>query len=350
MITSIEKINDLKKDIKIIKNACQFIKAGQLVAFPTETVYGLGADGLNEEAIKKIYRAKGRPSDNPIILHVNSKEMLEELVTEVTEEANILIDNFWPGPLTIVLKKSQKVPDIITGGLDSVAVRMPSHPIALEIIKQANTPIAAPSANTSGRPSPTRADHVVEDMDGKISFILDGGETGIGLESTVIDLTQTSPMILRPGGISIEQIRKVLPNVEMDPALSEKNREILIPKSPGQKYRHYAPKAEMVLYIGKRENRIKAIIARADKEKTLEKNIGILTFEENKDQFKGYTTIVMGLEKNKDTIAYGLFDAIRKLDELNVDIILCEGIDEDNIGMAIMDRLGKASGGNKVYV
>ena len=350
MITRIEKITDVKKDISLIIQASQAIKAGELVAFPTETVYGLGADGLNEEAVKKVYLAKGRPSDNPIILHVDSIAMLKRLVVHISKEAYILIHRFWPGPLTIVLKKSNIVPNIITAGLDSVAIRMPSHLVALALIKESNTPIAAPSANTSGRPSPTRAEHVIEDMDGKIAFILDGGETGVGLESTVIDLTEKIPMILRPGGITIEQIREELPNVEIDPALLEKDEKNLIPKSPGQKYRHYAPRAEMIVYIGIRENRIKAILDRASKEKKLERNIGILAFEENREQFKAYTTILMGSEKDKDTIAHGLFDALRKLDELDVDIILCEGIDEENIGMAIMNRLGKASGGNKIYV
>ena len=350
MITRIEKITDVKKNKSLIIQASQAIKAGQLVAFPTETVYGLGADGLNEEAVEKVYLAKGRPSDNPIILHVDSIAMLKRLVVDISKEAYILIHRFWPGPLTIVLKKSKIVPNIITAGLDSVAIRMPSHPVALALIKEANTPIAAPSANTSGRPSPTRAEHVIEDMDGKIAFILDGGETGVGLESTVIDLTEKIPMILRPGGITIEQIREELPNVEIDPALLEKDEKNLIPKSPGQKYRHYAPRAEMIVYIGIRENRIKAILDRANKEKKLERNIGILAFEENREQFKGYTTILMGSEKDKNTIAHGLFDALRKLDELDVDIILCEGIDEENIGMAIMNRLGKASGGNKIYV
>ncbi len=350
MITRIEKITDVKKDIDLIIQASQAIKEGELVAFPTETVYGLGADGLNEEAVKKVYRAKGRPSDNPIILHVDSITMLERLVTEISKEAYILIQSFWPGPLTIVLKKSKLVPQIITAGLDSVAVRMPSHPLALALIKESNTPIAAPSANTSGRPSPPRAEHVIEDMDGKISFILDGGETGVGLESTVIDLTGKIPMILRPGGITIEQIREELANVEIDPALFRKDGKILIPKSPGQKYRHYSPKAEMVLYIGKRENRVKEILDRAIKEKELSRNVGILAFDENKKHFKDYTTILMGSEKDKDKIAHGLFHALRKLDKLDVDIILCEGIDEENIGMAIMNRLEKASGGNKVYV
>lgn len=350
MITRVEKITDVDNNIELIKEAGQVIRSGGLVAFPTETVYGLGADGLNEEAVKKIYLAKGRPSDNPIILHVDSIDMLKKLVVEISNEAYILIDKFWPGPLTLVFKKSNIVPKIITGGLDSVAIRMPSHPVALALIKESKTPIAAPSANTSGRPSPTRAGHVIEDMGGKIGFILDGGQTGVGLESTVIDISESIPMILRPGGITLEQIREELPNVIMDPALLEKEDTILIPKSPGQKYRHYAPKSEMIVYIGKKENRIKEILKKAGNEQALGKRVGILGFEENKEYFKGFITIVMGSEGDKDTIAHGLFHALRKLDQLDVDIILCEGIDEDNIGMAIMNRLEKASGGNKVYV
>lgn len=350
MLTRIDKITDVENDIKLIKDAAEAIRAGELVAFPTETVYGLGADGLNAEAVKRIYLAKGRPSDNPIILHIDSVEMLEKLVVGISKEAYILIDRFWPGPLTVVLKKSHIVPEIITAGLDSVAIRMPSHPIALALIKESDTPIAAPSANTSGKPSPTRAEHVIEDMKGKITSILDGGETGVGLESTVIDLTGRKPTILRPGGITIEEIREELPNVEIDPALVANDEKILIPKSPGQKYRHYAPRAEMFVYIGKREDRLQAILSRARQEKALSKRVGILAFGENKDYFREFITIAMGFEKDKETIARGLFHALRRLDELNVDIILCESTDEDNIGMAIMNRLEKASGGNKIYL
>lgn len=350
MKTQVKKIRDLNIDIGIIKEAGHIIKGGDLVAFPTETVYGLGADGLNEEAVKKIYLAKGRPSDNPLILHIDSISMLERLVKEVTEEAKLLIEAFWPGPLTIVLKKNSLVPSIISAGLDSVAIRMPNNPIALALIKETNTPIAAPSANTSGRPSPTRPDHVLEDMVDKIPLIIDGGETGVGLESTVIDLSENTPLILRPGGVTIEEIKKILPNVRLDPGLVENDKLNLIPKSPGQKYRHYAPKAQMVLYVGKREDRLDAIVKRAEKESAKGKKVGILGFEENKDSFKDFPHLILGLESDKAKIAHVLFDSLRRLDDLGLDLILCEGLDSDNIGMAIMNRLEKASGGNIVYV
>lgn len=346
METELIKIYDLDGQGKEMERAAALIRAGEVVAFPTETVYGLGADGLSQPAIEKIFKAKGRPQDNPLILHVDSVNMLKRLVHDISEEAYKCMDRFWPGPLTILFRKSDLVPDIITAGLDTVAIRMPSHPIALDLIRRSKTPIAAPSANTSGRPSPTRASHVVQDMEGKIAMIIDGGETGVGLESTVLDLTEDRPMILRPGGVTLEDIRDLLPGVIMDPGLGDK--EDFTPRSPGQKYRHYAPKAEMILFSGDREKVVAEILERAQAERAKGIRVGLLVTEENRDSYPGENVIVMGSVKDKKTIAHGLFHAIRRLDEMEVDLILCESVEEDQIGMAIMNRLLKAAGGNRI--
>lgn len=348
METKLVKIDDLKSQSKDMDMAADLIKMGEIVAFPTETVYGLGADGLNKEAVKKIFKAKGRPQDNPLILHVDSIEMLGKLVVNIPPEAYICTEKFWPGPLTILFKKSDLVPEIITAGLDAVAIRMPSHPIALELIKKAGVPIAAPSANTSGRPSPTRVSHVIEDMSGEIAMIIDGGETGVGLESTVLDLTEKEAMILRPGGITLEELMEVIPNVSIDPGILEVTKDGVIPKSPGQKYRHYAPKASMILFSGDRDKMVQKIIQMARKYEEENKKVGLLVTEENKEEYSFENVVVMGSSKDKKTIAHGLFHAIRRLDQMEVDIILCEAVKEDNIGMAIMNRLLKAAGGNRV--
>lgn len=347
--TRVVEINSNNPEEDLIKEAADFIIKGELVGFPTETVYGLGANGLDEKAIKKIFKAKGRPQDNPLILHVNSIEMLEALVEEISDKAYRCMEKFWPGPLTILFKKSSIVPDSITAGLDTVAIRMPSHKIALELIRLSNKPIAAPSANTSGKPSPTRAEHVIEDMQGKIPFIIDGGETGVGLESTVLDLTDDIPMILRPGGITLEDIIDVLGQCGIDPGL-EDNINNIIPKSPGQKYRHYAPKAQMYVFSGDMDNVNREILNRAIDARSRGQRVGIMTTTENQEKFLDFDVEIMGSSKDIETIAHNLFHLIRKLDEKNVDLILCQGVERDNMGLAIMNRLNKASGGNIIYV
>lgn len=349
METKVVKIDSSNPDIELVKEAARYITGGELVGFPTETVYGLGANGLDENAVRKIFMAKGRPQDNPLILHVNSIEMLRTLVVEIPDKALKLIDAFWPGPLTILFKKNNIVPEVITAGLDTVAIRMPSHKIALELIGASNTPIAAPSANTSGRPSPTRAEHVVEDMNGKIPFIIDGGETGIGLESTVIDLTEDIPMILRPGGITPRDIIEVLGECKIDPGLEETSIDST-PKSPGQKYRHYAPKAKMFVFTGKSEDVNKEMLIRATKAKHEGKKVGIMTTIENVEFFSGFMIEEMGSLDDVDSIAHNLFHLIRKLDEAKVDLILCQGVERDSIGLAVMNRLYKASGGNIIQL
>lgn len=349
METKVVKIDSSNPDIELVKEAARYIIGGELVGFPTETVYGLGANGLDENAVRKIFMAKGRPQDNPLILHVNSIEMLRTLVVEIPDKALKLIDAFWPGPLTILFKKNNIVPEVITAGLDTVAIRMPSHKIALELIGASNTPIAAPSANTSGRPSPTRAEHVIEDMNGKIPFIIDGGETGIGLESTVIDLTEDIPMILRPGGITPRDIIEVLGECKIDPGLEETSIDST-PKSPGQKYRHYAPKAKMFVFTGKSEDVNKEMLIRATKAKHEGKKVGIMTTIENVEFFSGFMIEEMGSLDDVDSIAHNLFHLIRKLDEAKVDLILCQGVERDSIGLAVMNRLYKASGGNIIQL
>ena len=267
---------------EIVNEAGAIIKRGGLVAFPTETVYGLGANGMDEEAAAKIYAAKGRPSDNPLILHISSIDMLEEIVSEVPDNAKILMDKFWPGPMTLVFKKKPAVPYGTTGGLDTVAVRYPSHKVALEIISASGTPIAAPSANTSGRPSPTKASHVIEDMDGKVDMIVDGGEVGIGIESTIIDVTGDVPMILRPGYITKAMVEELIGEVLVDKVVTAKTIEEIggdyKPKAPGMKYRHYAPKAELTMFDGNIEN-VVSEINRLSKDASEEgKKVGIIAF------------------------------------------------------------------------
>lgn len=345
MKTKIIKIDENNIDRVLIKEAANVIKSGGIVAFPTETVYGLGANGLDEQAVKKIYKAKGRPIDNPLILHICRKEELNALVRDIPDIAYDLMDSFWPGPLTMIFKKSDIVPNIISAGLDTVAIRMPDHPIAKELIFESKVPIAAPSANISGKPSPTKGIHVIEDMMGKIEMIIDGGDTGVGLESTVLDLSTKTPTILRPGGITFEELKGLIPNIDQDESITNIEE---IPKSPGQKYRHYAPNADMILYIGDVEKVVDEIKKATDKFIKEGKNVGIMATEETKDEYEEGHILVSGSRFNKETIAHNLFDTLRYFDELNVDIILAEGVSSDNIGMAIMNRMVKAASGKLV--
>ncbi len=349
METRIIKIDENNIDKSLIEEAAKIIREGGLVAFPTETVYGLGANGLYEKAVKKIFLAKGRPQDNPLILHVHSVEQVKDLVEEIPPVAKLCMDKFWPGPLTIIFKKSPKVPEMISAGLDTVAIRMPENKIALELIKEANTPIAAPSANISGKPSPTSADHVIEDMMGKVDMILDGGDTGIGLESTVLDLSTDIPMILRPGGVTKEDLSKFIPNITIDSSIIKED-EKKVPKSPGQKYRHYAPKAEMLLFSGQVDSIVDAIIVNTEKYTKEGKRVGIICTDETKNFYKEGLIISMGSRKNKETIARNLFNILRTFDHLEVDIILAEGVDLSNLGIAIMNRMMKAASGKIIKV
>lgn len=349
MKTKVIKVNELNPEKELIEEAAEFIKEGKLVAFPTETVYGLGANGLDEEAASKIFIAKGRPQDNPLILHVSSIDEIRPLVKDISKEVEMLAQRFWPGPMTIIFERSSLVPDAITAGLDTVAIRMPSHPVASALIKKSGVPIAAPSANTSGRPSPTLAQHVIDDLSGKIDMIIDGGATGVGLESTVLDLTGDVPTILRPGGVTFEDIKTILPNVEMDLSLIKDDSKI-IPKSPGQKYRHYAPKANMIVYVGEVDNIVKAIKTRAEELLKQGKLVGIIATDETKEMYNEGIVISMGSRKDERTVAHNLFNVLRQFDEKNVDIILSEGFEYGDIKTAIMNRLKKACGGNIIVV
>ena len=347
METSIIKIDKNNIEKNLIIEAAQIIKSGGLVAFPTETVYGLGANGLDALAVEKIFKAKGRPQDNPLILHVHSLLQVKELVEEIPEIAQRCMEKFWPGPLTILFKKNSKIPNIITAGLDTVAIRMPKNNIALELIRLANVPIAAPSANISGKPSPTSANHVKEDLSGKIDMIMDGGNTGIGLESTVLDLSGDVPMILRPGGVTLEDLKEIIPQVTQDSSIM---KEDVVPKSPGQKYRHYAPKGEMLLFSGEIENMVKAIKKYSGEYISSGKNIGIICTDETKDLYKDGLIISLGSRKDYNIIAHNLFHTIRLFDEANVDIILSEGVEESDLGIAIMNRMKKAASGKIIKV
>ncbi len=314
MKTRIIKISSRNPDERSIATAAAVIKNGGLVVFPTETVYGLGANALDEQAVKKIFLVKGRPQDNPLIIHISEIKQLYSLVSEIPDNAKKLIKRFWPGPLTLILKKTKIVPDIVTCGLDSVAIRMPNNKIALELIKYAGVPIAAPSANISGRPSPTNAKHVALDLMGKIDMIIDGGSTNIGLESTVIDLTQTPPVILRPGKITQKQIEKIISKLQ-----KKKEEFIKIPKSPGMKYKHYSPNAKVIII--KDEKEIEKIYKKYSNKKI--------------KQLK-YT--------NKIDMAKNLFKDFREADKKNYNIIVVKEVEDKEFGAAIMNRLRKAAG------
>lgn len=320
-----------------IVDAAKILQLGQVVAFPTETVYGLGANAFSDEAVQLIFQAKGRPSDNPLIVHIANNKQLDELVEEIPDGAKKLMEAFWPGPLTIILKSKKQVSKFVTAGLSTVGVRMPDHPVALALIEASGLPIAAPSANTSGKPSPTSAKHVFEDLNGRIAGIVDGGSTGVGLESTVIDCSQDVFTILRPGSITPEMIKKVVSNVEIDPATV---KETEAPKSPGMKYKHYAPDAQMHLVNGSMEF-IHKLIHNA---KIEGKIVGILTTEENVNQYKADVVLACGKRNDLTTVAASLYDCIRQFNEENVDIIFCESFPYEGIGIAIMNRLWKACG------
>ncbi len=326
---------------ELFHTAAQALKDGDLVAFPTETVYGLGANALNPEAVKKIYQAKGRPSDNPLIVHIADISQIEDLVLEMSHKAKALIDNFWPGPLTLIFRKSSKVPDIITAGLDTVAIRMPNNPIALELIERAAIPVAAPSANLSGRPSTTECSHVINDLKGRVGYIIDGGPCDVGVESTVLDITSDIPMILRPGGITLEMLESVVGKVDTDAALELKGN--VKPRSPGMKYRHYSPKAEMILVYGSQDDVVAKINELSAENRKKGIKTGVLSSLENAQKYCADTVIVTGSVDNLAQVASGLFDSLRKFDEENVDIIYSETFPERGIGRAIMNRLKKAS-------
>ncbi|GAA0320083.1 L-threonylcarbamoyladenylate synthase [Bacillus carboniphilus] len=321
-----------------IKDAAHQIRKGEVVAFPTETVYGLGANALDSTAVKKIFEAKGRPSDNPLIVHIAEKDQLRELVDEVTPVGEKLMNAFWPGPLSLIFKKKEGVfSELVTAGLDTVAIRVPEHPVAIALLKEADVPVAAPSANRSGRPSPTTAKHVLDDLHGRIKGVVDGGETGYGLESTVVDCTGDIPIILRPGSITAEDIRELIGEVLVDPALKDEKEA---PKSPGMKYRHYAPEHPLFLVEGP----IQLLQEFVDRFNQEGKRVGVLSTQENHQNITADATIVIGSEEELSSVAHSLYDTLRKSDQLNVDILLSQTFPEKGVGQAIMNRLRKAAG------
>lgn len=332
-----------------LKEASAVIRSGGLVAFPTETVYGLGGDATNPEASRKIYAAKGRPSDNPLIVHIADFSQLRNIVAEVPQEAEKLAKAFWPGPLTMILRKNDVVPYETTGGLDTVAIRMPSHPVARAFLQDSGCMIAAPSANTSGRPSPTTAQHVWGDLHGKIEILLDGGPVGIGIESTIVDLSEEKPMILRPGFITQEMLSAVLGDVGVDPGLASENSK-QPPKAPGMRYRHYAPKADLTLVEGTMEEVISKINALTREAQAMGKSVGVLATEENKDCYVADHVIVIGQRQDEAEIARHLFDVLRQFDDLQVDLIYSESFVAAGVGQAIMNRLLKAAGHKRIFV
>lgn len=347
--TQRKKVNEADIDLEIICQAGRIIREGGLVAFPTETVYGLGADALDAKASRNIYKAKGRPSDNPLIIHICCMEDMEKIVVQVPQKARILADKFWPGPLTMILHKNEKVPYETTGGLETVAIRMPSNKIALALIREGGGYIAAPSANTSGRPSPTLAEHVYEDLKGKIPLILDGGEVGIGIESTIIDLTETVPIVLRPGYITLEMLAEAIGEVRMDPGIVAESCD-LKPKAPGMKYKHYAPKADMVIVDGDQElvtAKINELVRKAIEKG---KKVGILAAQETAGCYEQGMILSIGKRQEEQIIARNLYKTLRTFDESGVDIIYSESFLTPRMGHAIMNRLLKAAGHQVIKV
>lgn len=333
----VDNVVERKKYYPQLQEAAKLLRENEAVAFPTETVYGLGANAMDDEAIAKIFEAKGRPSDNPLIVHIGTKSQLDGIVKEIPPVAEKLMAHFWPGPLTIILPRKEGISERVTAGLNTVGVRMPDHPVALALIEEANVPVAAPSANRSGRPSPTLASHVYEDLNGKIAGIVDGGATGVGVESTVIDCTSTLPTILRPGGITKEQLEAVIGTVSLDPALKDEKEK---PKSPGMKYTHYAPKAPLSIVEGSRE----FIQQLVDEKKEEGFKVGVLTTEEYQHVYNADVILSCGVRSDLASVATKLYDVLRTFDASEVDVIFSESFPNEGIGNAIMNRLTKAAG------
>ncbi|MET3699025.1 L-threonylcarbamoyladenylate synthase [Bacillus oleivorans] len=321
-----------------IKQAADYLCKGEVIAFPTETVYGLGANATDSQAVKKIFEAKGRPSDNPLIVHIADPKQMKELVDEVTPVGQQLIEAFCPGPISLIFKKKEGVfSELVTAGLDTVAIRIPEHPVAFALLRAAGVPVAAPSANRSGKPSPTSAEHVMDDLNGFIKGVIDGGETGYGLESTVVDCTGEVPVILRPGSITADAIKEVVGEVIVDPALKDEKEA---PRAPGMKYRHYAPDHPLYLVDGTSE----LLQSFVNQFKRDGKRIGVITTRENQAKIDADAIIVMGSQADLSSIAHSLYDSLRKSDVLDVDILLSLCFPEEGVGQAIMNRLRKAAG------
>ena len=327
-----------------VDRAAAILRAGGLVGIPTETVYGLGANGLDPDAVAHIFQAKGRPQDNPLILHIPSADHLERYCEKIPDRAYALAEAYWPGPLTMILWRKPIVPDVVTAGLDTVGMRCPSHPVCRAILEAADVPVAAPSGNTSGRPSPTTAAHMWEDMDGKIDAIVDGGPCSVGVESTIVDLTETPPRLLRPGGITLEQLENVLGEVAVDPAVTRLMGAGERPRAPGMKYRHYAPRAPVTVVAGDPQKSAAYIAAHAGRED------GVICFDEFAPLFGGQEVEKLGPAADKGEQARHIFDALRAFDHTRVKAIWAQCPDPSGLGLAITNRLNKAAGFHVVQV
>ncbi|RDY30111.1 L-threonylcarbamoyladenylate synthase [Lachnotalea glycerini] len=350
MNTILRKVDECNISMKFIKEASVILKEGGLVAFPTETVYGLGANALNKKASAKIYEAKGRPSDNPLIVHIAELVALDKIVTVVPEKARMLAEKFWPGPLTMIFNKKDIVPLETTGGLNTVAVRMPNHKLALSLIKESGGYIAAPSANTSGRPSPTKASHVAEDMNGKIDMILDGGMVGIGIESTIVDVSNDNPMILRPGYITKEMIEEVIGEVYVDQTILAEGDISQRPKAPGMKYKHYAPKGDLTIVEGDENVVVERILKLAEEKIAANYQVGIIATDETFGRYSIGQVKSIGKRSEEQSISHNLYNVLREFDDINVDFIYSESFSDGKLGVAIMNRLLKAAGHKIIHI
>lgn len=338
-MTRIWTLTGTPDDERALAEAASLLRQGATVAFPTETVYGLGADGLNPAAVRRIFQAKGRPADNPLILHIASDQALSGLADPIPSLARGLTRAFWPGPLTLILPRRPVVPDEVTAGLATVAVRQPNHPVALRLIELTGRPLAAPSANRSGRPSPTRADHVRADLWGRIDGLIDAGATPLGVESTVLDLTTHPPALLRPGGITLEQLEEVIGPIRVEGGPGPET-----PKAPGMKYAHYAPKARLTLVTGTPEEVSRWIQREAQSLLEAGIRVGVLASAENAGGYPpGALVLIAGRRQHLPEVAEGLFAALRQFDEAGVQVILAEGYPEVGLGRAVMNRLRKAA-------
>ncbi|MCI8752443.1 MAG: threonylcarbamoyl-AMP synthase [Lachnospiraceae bacterium] len=350
MTTGIIKINPDNFKGEELEEACHILKDGGLVAFPTETVYGLGGDALNPLAASKIYSAKGRPSDNPLIVHIACIESLYD-IAEVTEDGLKLAKAFWPGPLTLVFKKKETVPPQTTGGLDTVAVRMPCHAVARELIKRSGVYIAAPSANLSGRPSPTQAKHVIEDLDGRIDIIIDGGSPDIGIESTIVDVSGSKAVILRPGYITKDMLKDVLCDVSTDPAIEGiLPQKDIVAKAPGMKYRHYAPKGQLLIVEGSPDRVARKINSLVSEKDTEGYKTAVIATDETKDKYKCNIIKSIGTRKSENSIAASLYNILREMDYMEVQYIYSESFGAGILGGAVMNRMLKAAAGHIIQV
>ena len=351
MKTLLLKVKPENPDPEKIQLAAEIIQRGGLVAFPTETVYGLGADALNSQAVLALFNAKKRPLDNPPIVHVADPAEVSRLVVEVPKKAELLMEKFWPGPLTLIFKRSSLVPKVTVAGLDTVAVRMPKHKVALELIRQSRCSIAAPSANLAGKPSPTTAQHVYEDLNGRIDAIIDGGPTNIGVESTVVDLSVDPPMLLRPGGTTFEALKMVIGDLRLHPFVeAEQELPLQQIRSPGMKHKHYAPKAEVILVEGNVPDVIAKVKQLAESYRLRGEKVGILATDETQTAYRAEVVKSLGSRFDLATVAQSLFRLLREVDAGGVDVIIAEGVSSDGLGLAVMNRLRKASGYHIVKV